>query len=208
MKAKLFTILAVVMLFGACPVRAALITIEIEAVVDSVEDQGNYLEGQINPGDTITGFYIYESTTPDSSPLVTLGRYEHSTPPHGIFLSVGGFDFETDPANVDFVLGIVNDGTSGDDSYWLISYNNLPLPNGTLVDQISWQLDDPTGNALSTTELPTTAPVLEDWQSIYGLHLEGVKDTFHVVAEVTSAIPETTTLFLLGIGGLLLRKRR
>jgi len=52
----------------ALPAKATLIIIEITAEVDSVEDNGNYLEGQINPGDIITGTYTHESTTADLSP--------------------------------------------------------------------------------------------------------------------------------------------
>jgi hypothetical protein len=190
--------------FWPLPAKATLITIQIEAVVDSVDDSGNYLEGQINPGDIITGFYTYESTTPDSNPLATIGRYEHHVPPHGIFLSVEGFDFETDPANVDFLIEITNDYPPNDD-YFLLSHSNLPLSNGVLVDSISWWLYDPTGSALSTDALPVTAPLLNDWQGNH-LRLEGDR-TFLIDAHVTSAIPEPTTFLLLGLGGLLLRKR-
>ena len=60
--------------FCALPAQAELITIEIEAVVDGVGDPDGYLEGQISPGDIITGFYTYESTTPDSIPSATVGH--------------------------------------------------------------------------------------------------------------------------------------
>jgi hypothetical protein len=72
------------LLAGVQPVLAYPVTIYIEAVVDSVGDSGNYLEGKISPGDIITGYYTYESTTPDSNPSVSLGRYEHHTPPRYI----------------------------------------------------------------------------------------------------------------------------
>ena len=80
----------------ACSVRAELITIEIEAVVDTVEDDGpgdGYLDGQINPGDTITGDYIYDSDTPDSKPAHSGdGDYWHNNSPYGIFLhTISGF---------------------------------------------------------------------------------------------------------------------
>ena len=122
---------------------ATLITISIEAEVDYVEDLGNYLEGKINPGDIITGTYTYDSTTADSYPSDPLvGRYSHYSPPAGISLTVGGFYFTTDSSNTDFLVGIANNVTSDGlhDSYWLHSYNNLPLANGTLVDDISWSL--------------------------------------------------------------------
>ena len=193
--------------FCARPARATLITIEITAEVDSVYDPSSYLEGQINPGDTIPGTYTYESTTADTNPSSTVGHYWHYAPPAGISLTVGGFDFTTDPTNVEFLVGIGNDGPSGKDGYWLISYNNLPLSNAALVDSIVWQLDDPTGNALSTDALPTTPPLLDDWQSIVGLRLEGERGGYIVNAHVTSAIPEPATIILFVIGALLLKKR-
>lgn len=49
--------------FYAQQAQATLITIQIEGVVDSVSDDYGYLEGKIKPGDIITGFYTYESTT-------------------------------------------------------------------------------------------------------------------------------------------------
>ena len=88
-------LIGVAVVFCALPVNGALITIEIEAVVDTVLDEANYLEGKISPGDTITGSYTYESTTSDSSPSEYGGVYEHDNSPAGISLHVGGFDFTT-----------------------------------------------------------------------------------------------------------------
>jgi len=196
--------------FSALPAQATLITIEITATVDSVDDPSGYLEGNIVAGDIITGTYTYESTTPDSQPSYpTVGRYEHSTPPHGIFLSVSGFDFRTDLTEVDFLVGIANDATSGGlhDSYWIHSYNNLPLLNGTLVDDIFWNLRDNSATAVSSVNLPTTAPILDDWLSRNELRLEGERGGYIVDAHVTSAVPEPATIVLFAVGALLLRKR-
>jgi hypothetical protein len=185
---------------------ATLITISIEAEVDSVEDLGNYLEGKISPGDIITGTYTYESTTPDSSPLDPIvGHYYHYSSPAGISLNVAGFTFQTDPMNVEFLLGVGNNGPSGDDIYWLASYNNLPLSTGVLVDRIVWQLNDTTGTAFSNDALPTTAPILGEWQENL-LRLQGDR-AYAIDAHVTSAIPEPGTLVLLSLGGLLLIRR-
>jgi hypothetical protein len=189
---------------------ATLITISIEAEVDYVEDLGNYLEGRINPGDIITGTYTYESTTPDTNPSAYVGDYEHFAPPAGVSLSVGGFDFMTDPMNVDFLVAITNDGISGGlhDSYWICSYNNLPLSNGASVDEITWALRDPTASALSSDALPITPPVLDNWQSMVGLRLEGERAGYIVDAHVTSAVPEPGTIGLLTIGTLLLIRKQ
>jgi hypothetical protein len=210
MKARIagLLLLAGVFLAGALPANGYPVTIYIEAVVDTVDDSGNYLEGKISPGSLITGYYIYESTTPDTNPSLYVGDYEHYTPPYGISLTVGGFEFKTNPLNVDFLLEIINDYTSGGlhDAYGLISYNNLPLYNGTSVNEISWWLTDTSATALSSTDLPSTAPSLDDWQSIVGLRLEGDK-TFLIDAHVTSAVPEPATILLLATGALLLKRR-
>ena len=172
------------------------ITIKINAEVATVDDPDNILGGAINVGSIITGEYTYESTTPDSNPLPTVGDYWHSTPPFGIMINAGGFVFKTDPDDVDFLVEICNDHglPTPTDNYLLRSYNNLPLPGGIIVEHISWQLDDPTATALSSDTLPTAPPVLEDWQSVFGLTITGSypDDPFgfgyFIRAHVTSAV--------------------
>lgn len=158
---------------------AESITINITAQVASVDDMGNILDGAIEVGDIMTGQYTYESTTPDTNPLPTVGDYQHDTSPYGISLKVkgkvNGLVFKTDPDDVDFLVEICNNHglPTPTDNYLLRSYNNLPLPGGIIVEHISWQLDDPTAEALSSESLPTDPPVLEDWQSIGGISING-----------------------------------
>jgi len=202
--------------FNTAAVRADLIIIGITGEVAFVDDTTGLLEGNVNVNDIVTGIYTYDLSTPDSNPSLTVGDYEHFDPPCGISLTVGGLDFRTDPNNVDFLVEILNDhGVAKNDAYVLTSYNNLPLPNGALVWDITWQPQDPTGKALSSIALPTTAPVLADWPSpsylsIFGTNPEGNMQgpTFGIVVEVTSVIliPEPGTLFLFVLGGLALRK--
>ncbi len=195
--------------FCAKPVKATLVTIEIEAVVDTVWDSGNYLEGKVQVGDIVTGAYTYDLLTPDSEPLAYAGLYEHHTAAAGISLSVRGFDFTTDPDNVAFVVAILNDyPPSGQDQVWMTSYNNLRLSNGVAVDIISWQLDDPSGTAISITELSTVPLVLDNWESFYGLRIHGERGGYIIDATVTRAIPEPVTLLVLALGGLFMRKTR
>jgi hypothetical protein len=198
--------------------EAGVITIALTAEVELVDDPGGFLGGAIGVGDTIQGVYRYESTTPDTNPLPTVGDYRHTTPPFGITLQVGGLVFRTDPSNIDFLVEIANDHL-GDprDNYLLRSYNNLfdvsvptPSPELPVTNHISWQLDDPTATAISSTELPTTPPVLADWQSIFGLDIlseNSLGEYFLIRGRVTSAalVPEPSTWLLLctGLGGLL-----
>lgn len=198
------------MVLCVLPAKASLVTIQITAEVYGVGDSRGYLEGKINAGDIIEGTYTYDSSAQDLNTWATQGAYEYSTPPNGIFLSVNGFQFQTDPKSVNFIIDIGNDYSRGD-SFFLLSYNNLALPSGIIVSTISWELDDYTGTALSSDSLPTTAPILDDWQ-LNKLIIGGIPryQPFAVYAHVTSAevVPEPTTLFLLLFGGLRIRRRK
>jgi hypothetical protein len=188
--------------------------------VDYVEDLGEgdgYLDGLIHVGDNITGYYSYDADTLDSNPLPDVGDYLHNSAPAGIFLTIGPFEFKTDPENVDFVVEIENDYPWIDtdinwDGYLLRSYNNLSLSNGTVVNHISWQLDDFSGNALSNDSLPTTAPVLEDYPDSWtGLIITGGdRDSMQIISSINSVelVPEPSTILLLGLAILAIRRRK
>jgi len=129
------------LIFRATPAEATLVTIEIEAVVDGVNDPDNDLEGRIHIGGLITGTYTYDTDSPDmdwlwGSESDIVARYHYFSPPYGISLSVGGLDFKTDPDKTNFLIQIVNDYLSID-TYSVTSYGNLPLSNGAIVDTIS-----------------------------------------------------------------------
>jgi hypothetical protein len=197
--------------------QGAIITIAIEGVVDDVRDRDNYLEGRINVGDLITGTYTYDTDTPDANPSSQVGEYEHFAYPCGFSLSVGGLNFKTDfsPGAPEYFTMWITNGSSGVDGISVKGYNNLPLPDGTSVNNIIWYLQDTSQSAISSIELPRTAPVLDDWDFNF-LQLAAGGDVradpqpgFGIAAHVTSAvvIPEPTTILLLGLGGLMFVRR-
>ena len=112
---------------------AALITIKFEAKVASVDDSQNVFRGTIREGDTISGFYRYDPSTPDSSESPNIGDYESTMKKTGITVNTKHFVFKTDPNDVNFLVEI-GDNTDGQDNYLLRSYNNLPLANGAPVE--------------------------------------------------------------------------
>jgi len=147
------------------PANPGIITIKIVGKITEVADPYNLLGGAIKVGDKITGKYIYESGQPDLFPQdPTYGFYEYTSSTFGMELNTGGFEFKTNPSNVKFGIIIYNDDPYTGDEYIVDSEENLPLSNGLLVDIFYWTLGDPTHTALSSDALPTTAPVLSDWE--------------------------------------------
>ena len=199
----------------SAPAEATLVTIGIEGVVDLVGDPYGYLGGAIRVGDTISGWYRYDSDTPDQdwlwgSASEMVGRYHHFAPPYGISLTVGDFVFQTDPSNTDFLLSIVNNNQSGEDIYSLNSYNSVPLADGTFVGGICWELRDYTGTLFSSDTLPASAPLVDDW-AFNRLDFGGgtFGQAFAGIGHVTSAVsvPEPASVILLAMAGFLVRRR-
>ena len=81
MKTKITTmglvVFAVVQFFSFTPAQAELIIIAVEATVDTVDDQVGHLEGNISPGDTISGYYTYESTTATARGPLRAGKFSY-----------------------------------------------------------------------------------------------------------------------------------
>ncbi|HCH3497205.1 TPA: PKD domain-containing protein [Vibrio parahaemolyticus] len=173
--------------------HAEPICIDFEGEVQRIWDDYGLLGGEVTVGNTVTGRYIYESTTPDTNYAQTVGHYRHFTSPFGITVNIGELVFRTDPNDVDFLVEIINDhGQTPSDNYLLRSYNNLfdisaPGDEYDSPDNhISWQLDDPTATAIVSIDLPSSPPILTNWEPLFGLQIvsEGFFSNFTIVSDV------------------------
>jgi hypothetical protein len=210
---------AVFLILGlACLCQADPIKIGFAGLVDSVGDDYNLLQGAVHSGDSISGFYIYDSSTSDSEPTnINLGFYQHSTSPYGMTITIAGLTFQTDPANVDFAIAIRDNYNEPWDYYTVTSNSNLPLDNGLSIDALWWQLDDHSGTVFSSDALPLTPPDLSQWQGnalqvnggSYPFPSPGEKTLFGITGHVTDVwlVPEPATLLLFSLSALFLRKR-
>lgn len=121
-------------------------------------------------GTTFTGCYAFDLSTPDTNSFPTVGDYFHG-PGYGVAISIGSYSFQTNRIAGGFLIEVV-DNHNGRDNYLFRSSNNL-LASGLLVPDISFQLDDPTTAALSSTALSSTPPDLSVFQQLFGLNVGG-----------------------------------
>lgn len=136
-------------------------------------------------GTPFTGSYTFNLSTPNQGALPSVGDYWHQAPPYGVVVQIGSHVFRTDPAAVEFLIEVVNDHYSGFDNYLFRSYRNLPT-DGMDVGFISWQLDDPTHSALSSTALSSVPPVLSQWQQWFGFEVDGANMEYVIRGQITA----------------------
>jgi hypothetical protein len=145
---------SLVVVTAHAPARAEPVCVALTAQVTSVFDSTGVLGGDITVGDTISGVYSYESTTPDTHPESTFGDYVQTKAPFGITLNAGGIVFRTDPKRVNYFIAIANDfPTLGgfEDLYSINSFRNnifekeiaFDERTGEIRNDIVWGLADP-----------------------------------------------------------------
>jgi len=172
------------------------IGVKIEGKVYEVTDPNNLLGGAIKVNDTIKGKYIYNIKVNDTDPDPTIGLYLFDSSPCGIEVTIGNFIFKTDPNDLHIIFAIGNNILSPPNSGDVMEIGSLNcsnLSNGLIVTLIDWALYDPSGTAVSSDALLTTAPDLSDWEQStqgHGLWLQGKSPsnpsmTFSIKAEVT-----------------------
>ena len=205
-----------ILMFDIALMQASPVTIRISGVVAEVSGLEPYPYTEtIYAGATFAGTYTYDSATIGSYQQPGRGRYVHDSP-YGFNLSLGGFEFKTvENHNSRFTISVYNNFSSLStyDGYYAISYENIPLSTGLSVHSINWNLYDYTLTALSSIALPSDAPDINAWSdNFFTINCGGAGDDnplFIIRGTVTQAVlvPEPTTLLLLGLGGLLLRRK-
>lgn len=190
---------SIILLLLCSPVvsKAEIKNFAFTGTISEVDDLGFLLDGSITNGTPFKGYYVFDAETVNSNPGddPTVADYRHADPALGIVVHAGTYVFRTEPRQVDFLIELVNRPEG--DSHLLRSYNNT-CSQPLVVDHIAWQLNDPTGAALTDVDLPTTPPDIAAFQSSLGLTVEGgsssksyfIRGHVEKLTEVPAVIPD------------------
>jgi hypothetical protein len=148
----------------------AIITVNVTAHVIQLSDPNGVLAGQIVMGQAITGTYTYDTSTPDQgSP--GFGSYLPIVPPASLSVSAGSLLFQTyapQPPNLlspIVQISVRPTSTNSLSSFFLVSSSNQLLNSGVpvgLIDSMSFNFTDLTGQWPASDALPSGAPALQN----------------------------------------------
>jgi hypothetical protein len=212
---KTSILIAIMLLVGATQAHAATWRVDFSGSLDTID--AALLGTDFTIGDTFSGVYFFDDTTPDTHPAgdsgdyLSFGRYIASTS--------GGIAAEGSSVR----LLVTNDIPY--DSYvaaaaWVHGTNSA---SGIPFNGVAVQLEDSTGTALSSASLPTSIDLsaytsarfiisFEDWDVVadpWGDDAVFAKASGALDTMTFTPVPEPATMTLLALGGLaVLRKRR
>jgi hypothetical protein len=137
------------------------------------------------PGTEIRGEYTFNMATPDGNDDASVGDYWHYTAPYGMKLRVGNHLFQADPYNTQFLVEVVNDYFTGEDSFVLNSYNNR-ASSGLHPQYMAFTLQDFSMTAVNSTALFSTPPDLTRWNNGNSIEIQGFNQSFQIQGRATS----------------------
>ena len=180
------------------------VTWEFGGVITSVDDPLDILGGSIMLGTPFSGSFTFESTTPDSEPNnPSVGSYDDAI----VALSghIGALEF--------FGAGLFNtirvfDEPSGfgSDSY-SVSVTDLGTPFFGETSDFFLGFEDSTRSAFASDSLPIAPFDLNAFDNSF-FSLQTASEQVRLEGTVTSLVPEPATLGLLGMGTVVLLRRR
>jgi len=147
--------------FGAGPLAAQPVTVQVTGHVVAWEDGTGLLSGYLTPLPSVTAIYTYDPNA------ATFGSpsfgYTLPTSSSSIVVTVGSLTFQTGPAsNIYAQIGQgVPGSTSGIAEFY--AYQIPSLPNGVGVDAINVTFLDPTGQWPTSYAVPSSAPNLTSY---------------------------------------------
>lgn len=184
------------------PASAAVITVNVTAHVVQLSDPNGVLAGQIVMGQAVTGSYTYDTSTPANGGAGS-GEYQPAVPPATLSLSAGPLLFQTyapQPQNLipPIVQLNVQPGSPNNfSSFFLTSSSNQLLNSGVpvgLIDWMSFNFFDSTGQWPTSVALPSGAPSLQNLGQSAIMIQSSSSINLQVIAQIDSVALAPPTL--------------
>lgn len=165
-------------------VFAELVSVDVVATINRVDDPFNKTQGNFYVGQQITGTYTFDNGIVDGDASPEYGFYDLTfSNAAGWDLIAGSESLKTDPGVPGFMHSIFLDNSTYSNHLHIGSWGNRPLSNGTVIYDINMNLDDPSASALGSASL-SEIPVDVNKFSWNELYISG--DSFSVIAHVDS----------------------
>gem|GEM_PF-5577029 len=205
------------------PAFGAIVTVEIEGVVDSVRLGGGMaLDGSVAVGSAMKGTCTYDTQTPDEKTSEGIGQYALAA----ISLSIGDYTFGPDPASGNLPYFRIH---TIDPVYWIACPTAAFSGTVTLdgeprnFDDFTWMINEfrfmdlwpKSGHYIPSEDLPTSFPDISVFTKL-NLFDVGFRDyedrvfviSGHLTSLTATVIPEPSVIVLLGLGSLALLKKK
>jgi len=200
-------VLKIALLLGlfAQTARGDFVTFGFEGTVTDVDDPDNHLGGAVVVGSPFSGFYTFDSETPDSRAHPKLGFYEDVlTELEG---QVGGLSFVLAPASAGYIT--IENGYSGFDIEEYFAEAKV-VADDLLLYWEFWALQGD-GGVLQEDALLLKPDVLLGFEEIgFGLSDPSESLNIRFFGDVSDVfvVPEPTLIMLFGVGTVLAVSRR
>jgi hypothetical protein len=180
----LLVVIAIATGLTAVTSSAESIRVYFTAEIGGIYDPAGYLPDEINVGDALVGYYVYDSEAPDLDANPHRGDYQYFNTPNGmVIFEDSGWVFRTDSSDVYVRFWLTDSLTSnctGCDRYAYRSWNNAgynhQLGGSLPLSYMGIELYDNSGTALENDELPHSAPDLSSWPDQQLLFIIGHAD--------------------------------
>lgn len=180
-------------IFMTSPTMAASVTFAFQGVVNAVDSS---LFPSFNVGQTLSGSYTFESTTPLTNPG---NRY------NGAITSLNGTlgSYSAVLGGGNNFIAVRNNLVTGDHYIVSAPLSSVPAAVPGLAIRFRMELIDPSVNVFTNTSLPTTPPSLGSFATnSWRLVFEDSSGTARIRGSLTSltAIPLPAAVILFGCG--------
>jgi hypothetical protein len=156
---------------------AQQVQVNVTATIKYIYDSSSVVK-DLNVGDQVSGYYIYETDTIDADSSDELGFYPHTMGTGSINLRLGSYQIKSrETADTPLEIMIHHSSSSDDIDEYIVSSHDIESSDELEVQGIFLALDsEEWDQALSSDRLTADIPEISHFTQYHDLYLSGYKD--------------------------------